>query len=395
MSLFASRPRTDARLAKRREPRYAFLDRVDRPEYQSIRDLLDQWFGRYPGSASADLRGRFAADNDAHNGAFFELFLHELLSRSGFSVSVGGVGQPDFLAVAGDGVPFYLEATTVNPKSSLWASDPLMDDVLDALDEIDSPGFRLNIQVSGKLSQLPRRWEVIRPFQNFVRAHDPDIVEETIRSKGLRAAPALKVTHGTWSLTATLMPKPAHRRGPGFGRPIGVGPTRGGFVDAVNPVRDALLDKAAKYRNLAAPYVIAVNAPDLDDRIDEMQVLFGDEQFVYQFGSDDLEPEFTRKRNGLWYRGGDRPRATHVDAVLFFRGVAPWHLADVHSCLYLNPYIAQRLNVTPLTLPFASAENDDMKWHGGERLGTILGLDARWPLESSGPTFHSSTGAPI
>ena len=67
---------------------------------QPARDELERWYARFP-DRDGDLRSRFRGRDSSHDGAFFELFLRELLSRLGFSVEVHPTlkkgSRPDFL----------------------------------------------------------------------------------------------------------------------------------------------------------------------------------------------------------------------------------------------------------------------------------------------------------
>ena len=91
------------------------------PGEQDRRDRLEGWFQKFPSDWQNDLRGRFRSDlHDAHEGAFFELFLHELLTNLGFKVEVHPTlpdsdGRPDFL-VCDESECFYLEAATTGRR---------------------------------------------------------------------------------------------------------------------------------------------------------------------------------------------------------------------------------------------------------------------------------------
>ena len=64
------------------ESSFQCLNQFDWPDGVRIRRDLEVWFKRFPHSAHKDLQGRFQSkDNHQHEGAFFELFLHELVTR--------------------------------------------------------------------------------------------------------------------------------------------------------------------------------------------------------------------------------------------------------------------------------------------------------------------------
>ena len=116
MELFDKTVRNDRRYIQAEEPEYTFFNREAGVEFDSIRDLCEQWFSRYPAEHKNDLLHDFRAKhNHQHQGAFFELFVHELLLRLGCSVTVHPelehtTRRVDFLAETPDGQRFYVEA---------------------------------------------------------------------------------------------------------------------------------------------------------------------------------------------------------------------------------------------------------------------------------------------
>ncbi len=58
------------------------------PETGRVRQLVDQWLARYPASSRDNLISRFRSLNDdAHLSAFFELFIHKLVTTRGHRVA--------------------------------------------------------------------------------------------------------------------------------------------------------------------------------------------------------------------------------------------------------------------------------------------------------------------
>ena len=113
MSLFDEIQRTELRAALYGEPTFQYLNTSQRPGFVAIRNMLEQWFCRYPEVVAADLRARFRSNDDRqHQGAFFELYLHELLHSLQFTVEVhprvnATDNRPDFLILR-NGNPFAL-----------------------------------------------------------------------------------------------------------------------------------------------------------------------------------------------------------------------------------------------------------------------------------------------
>ena len=376
--------RTNTTHKRKREPSFSFLNRSARPEFGRIRALIESWYEHFPAAARDDVRGRFRRpDEAAHAGALFELFVHELLIRLGARVEVhpnvsGTTTRPDFRADF-EGSPVYVEAVTSNPPTRLSAPDPLEDEVLDAIDDLDSPNYFISVETSGKLLTAPPHALVVRPFAELMAKHDPDEVQRLVGARDFQAMPSREVGHEAWRLRGTLLPKSPTKRGDGSTRTIGAGPSRVGWVDSSTPVKDALIKKAGKYGEPDAPYVVAINAHDIDGQIDEMDALFGKEQFIFRTDQPDEPPEFSRQPDGVWIRGGPGPRYTRLAAVLLFRDVAPWSLSGAYGYLYLNPFTSERPPEKMLRLPHAAVRDGAMQWFEGEDIGHLFGLPEDWP----------------
>ena len=167
-SLFDDIERTDENRKQHSESLFACLNRSARRKVTEIRNRLESWFERFPVEAQHDVRERFRVDDDrAHQGAVFELFMHELLFRLGCTVEVHPVvpsreSRPDFLAHHGD-CRFYIETTVVDPKGSLSASRPLEEDVVTKINKLTSPHFYIWAEVDGELSSA-LSWPLTRPI---------------------------------------------------------------------------------------------------------------------------------------------------------------------------------------------------------------------------------------
>ena len=94
------------------EPRFEYYNHSSRPAIGQIREVLENWFSGYPDLGKSDLRGRFKSNDDrSHDGAFFELYLHEVLRKLGYEVQVHPLvdkpTHPDFV-VERNGTPAVL-----------------------------------------------------------------------------------------------------------------------------------------------------------------------------------------------------------------------------------------------------------------------------------------------
>ena len=336
---------------------------------------FESWFEKFPLAHQKDLRERLRSPDDQnHEGAFFELFLHELLTRLGFLLEIhpdiaGDSDHPDFL-VCQDDQRFYLEATMTGQKSGPFTRNPNEQDVIDTLNDLKSPHFRITIHIEGKLSRTLSRKEMVRGFKKLLDGHNPDEVQRLIDEQGRDAAPSHRIEYDNWSLEGWLRPIPPEQRRSNPPRPLILGNHRAARTKAVTPVQNALEKKASKYRNLDAPFVLAVNARDMfyNGQENDMEVLFGDEQLFYPKEHPDLPPQLGRKPNGIW------SRKSRIDAFLSFQRVDIWNLwHKVSACLYINPNNTNvALPNALFRLPHTKGYEGAMKWFDGDSIAQLV-----------------------
>ena len=189
MKLFDDIDREPATSMSNRYSAFVAVNQDGSPGEQDRRDRLEGWFQKFPRASQNDLRGRFRSNrHDAHEGAFFELFLHELLTSLGFKVEVHPTlpdpgDHPDFLVCDGSKC-FYLEATTPGRRSGPFTPTKTEEEVIEALGTLTSPDFNLLLEIAGELSHSPRKGPLRSKFQKLLtQGHDPDEVKATV---GLR-----------------------------------------------------------------------------------------------------------------------------------------------------------------------------------------------------------------
>lgn len=104
------------------------------------------------------------------------------------------------------------------------------------------------------------------------------------------------------------------------------------------PIRDAVRFKGSKYGKLDKPLLVAVNFGSLHlARLDEMQALYGQEQFMFSVDEPDKEPRLERAPNGVW-RGRTGPQATRVSGAWLFNDLTPYTVASRRHTIYFNPW---------------------------------------------------------
>ena len=396
-SLFDHFERTDGATAEYSVPEFTFLNRSSWQSVARIRGESEGWYARYPAAATdrdrerRDLRGRFRSPRDRdHASAFFELFLHELLSCLGCELLVhpsvrGTRKSPDFRVVPPHGDAFYLEATIVTGKSEdAAAAQARKAIVLDAINRLDSPNFYIEVFDEGVPRTPPSGADIRRFLQKHLSQLNPDDVTKTWEESDGEDVPQWCYSHDGWDLTFKPIPKKAEARNRPSGRPIGVQMGETQWIDSRTPMRDAILAKGHHFPILDHPLVVAVNA--LDEHVDFsdiMDALFGKEGVRIthtQLGEIVGEPEPFRELDGVWTsRSG--PRYTRIVAVLVAVQLLPWTICKESELrLFHNPYLTDAPDLRLLRLPQAVPRDGTMELVDGEPTASILGLPEDWPV---------------
>ena len=339
--------RSDLRPRGYSEPHFSYLNNSGRPEAQRIRDLLEQWFARFPTHAQAALRARFRKNHAVpHYSAFFELYLHELLVLAGYKVTVAGTDdpgagekKPDFIAQRSSEPEFYLKATLATDKPATEVSaDARVHRLYDALNyKLDSPDYFVGLELYSKSrTDVPER-KLLNFVKDFFRTIDRDECIQIFQNDGLAALPRRLFDNNGVVLAIYPIPKSDKARARSGIRSIGtVGPGEACIVDGDYALRTAVTKKATRYGELRKPYIVAVNAvnQDLED-IDIMNALLGRETVV--INTIRKTPLFTREPNGAW-AGPTGPVNTRVSAVLVVSLLTPWSIRAYSPIVYHNPW---------------------------------------------------------
>ena len=352
---------------------YRHLDSYGTPEAHQLREKLESWFRKFPASSQIDVRRRFQSKAPGtHQGALFEIFLHQLLSALGCTVEVhpkipGSDNKPDFLVRQGN-KRFYLEATSVGKASGPFAISSSKKEVIDKLRTLTSPNFNLGFEMKGTLSGTLRGNRLLPVFQELLETHDPDRVQEQIEEGGLTAAPSAKCEADDWCVEAWLIPISDRSRIPGQSRKITVTPLKAAFTNALDPVRNALREKGSNYGQPKLPLVVAVHTSDIfynGRRCNDMEVLFGNECIL----SSPETSELSRIPNGIW-SGGHGQR---IAAFWRFQRVDVLNLAYACGCLYVNPNLNSSILPDALfRLPHGKLVQDKMEWFGDTNIWQLL-----------------------
>ncbi len=373
------------------EPMFDYLNRSARLESERIRNLLEQWFKHFPSKAQDELRARFRLkDNRQHIAAFFELYLYELLSKSGFSAEThptinSKATHPDFKVLKNGKPLFYLEGTLAALSDTDTSAKARENQLYDVLNRMESSNFYIRVEIHGALtSNLPGA--KIRSFlKNKLSDLDPDEITKQLEQGGLDTLP-----HWNWEcdggrITFFPIPKKPEAREKLGVRPIGLQFHGVYFLTPHIAIMKSIQDKANQYGKLDLPYIIAINVIDgftVDD-IDIKNALFGEEQLTSILGENELiEQQTGRKLNSAWY-GPNGPQNRRVSAVLITVNLCPWGIAQKTPILWHNPWASHTLPTDIWLLPqlVPNLENKQLDKQNGKNGWQLFGLYPNWPLD--------------
>nr|BDD47818.1 hypothetical protein 5 [Gammaproteobacteria bacterium] len=384
--LFENKNREDQSHKTHIESDFEYLDRSGRLEAQRVRDFLNEWIGKFPENEAIELISRITSrDRRSFDSATFEIVLFAIISSLGGILEVhpelenGSEMHPDFLVHMPNGDEFYLEAVLASEFSEAEkAAERRKNVVLEAIEKLDSPNFFIGINAEGNPDTPPRGKALRRDLARWLEGLDPDQVARDVNEQGHDRIPTLVWEHDGWQVEFEAIPIKPERRGKGQ-RVIGVQFYGARWANEWEPIRDAVRSKGGRYGEFTKPFVVAVNVDSGSlDRIDEMQALFGQEEFVFSRANPDAGPEMRRAPNGAW-SGPNGPQYTRVSGVWIFGSVNPWNIVSRKNTLYVNPWAQLPLPVSLLVINHAMANNGKMEWAEGERLSSVLGLSEDWP----------------
>jgi hypothetical protein len=150
-------------------------------------------------------------------------------------------------------------------------------------------------------------------------------------------------------------------------------------------MREGLEEKAKRYGDLNAPYVIVV-ADGKDQLFSKdsiksalTEAVLGDEIIQFRSGGSAHQ---TFARNGFWH-GAAGARNRPVSAVVLLPDTELWKLRNENRqpTLAINPWARHRLPDKLRALPRFESDNDLWVFREGEPFANILKLPKPWPPE--------------
>jgi len=381
MELFEKKDRTDNKPMNHIDNLYDFYDRSCFFSSSQIRDILNEWFERYPNSEKHELKTRFKF---SFSSTFYELFLHELFLMQGFVLEphpdvVGSTKKPDFL-VTGNGIEFYLEAKESTDKTDADKSiDRRINSLYDNINKVCSPNFFIRISdLILKSSKQTSSKKLIRFLELEISKCDPDIIFQYIQERGLDGSDPITYEDEDLKLIISLIPKSLDIRGDESIRPIGIYPIISTWGSSDNSIKSSIKKKATRYGLLDKPYLICINSTSdkfTDDTVVK-SALFGSLQLVFLSNSTKREQRWERALDGV-FKNSIGPQLTRVSSVL----ITNVHTGNLHIAkhwLVKHPFAKNNIDINCFELSKIVVENNQIKEVDGKTIQEILEIPDDW-----------------
>lgn len=367
------------------EPTFEYYNRSARADIRVIKGVIEGWFARVPESAHNDLRQRFRSREDAqHRAALFELFIHELFTKIGYSLQfhpeIEGTTHPDFLVRKENTNLFYLEVTTAGASVEEVGEQRRINQVYDSINRLRNTDFYLGVFVKGAPETPPPGSRLRRDLEQWLGALDWVAVRDQWEAGGFDAVPQYEWHHDGWDVKFKPIPKSQEHRGEQAVVPIGV--TMPLQVQRLAP--DEGIKKAVESKNkyeVDLPLLVALNLmEDFCKTYDVMNALFGHETVV--FSATGTRPG-ARLHDGAW-DGPRGPQNTSISAALIFHDLQVWNIKQDRHWVVHNPWSTRAID--PALLPFSQYAPDQEQGtlrlvDGTTTVGAALGLPDPWPPE--------------
>ena len=364
---------------------FDYLNSSARVEAAKVRAVVERMFDRYPAQTQEALRRRLrSVDNNTYLGAFFELALHDLLLRSGCRVLAvepdleDTLRSPDFLAETPEGQRFYLEATLATGRSrSEEGADRRLKEAFQAIDSVHSPDFFLELHIAGMPAAPVSGGRLRRALERWLNGLDYQQVRRIWDESEER--PFFPYEQHGVRFKILPIPRGASRGTMQRSRAIGVRMPEALWVQPQSAIKDAILAKAARYGQLDAPYLVAINA--MDDHVDEesaVDAAFGTPAVFVRRTRSGFAEHTGRDGDGIWC-GRSGPVNTRVSGILSTERLTPWSLAQSRARLIINPWSRHTLPDPPFPIDRLAVQQERLHRTDGLPFQKIFELPDGWP----------------
>jgi hypothetical protein len=295
MVLFDEKDRFEFQDAEHGVTIFEFFDSNAQNRVKEVRDVLNDWFSRYPDSHKIDLKQGFK--NNFYT-AMYELFIHELFMKQGFELFPhptipNSSKRPDFLAVKGS-TEFYIEATVLTGVSEEESKKQnFLDNLINQLQKIDSPNCWLVLYgVKFKTANQPATKKIKKAIEEKLAEIDPDKLAEVLTRNPI-GFKKFNYEDENVKIELAALPKSEEARGNKGIRPIGLqyaGVTLSSADSDSDLIKESFKGKATRYGKLDKPFLICINLDNLKFNLNhDVTWAFMDDGFFSL-----ITPKFTR-----------------------------------------------------------------------------------------------------
>ena len=362
---FPEEPEMHERRIEIGESTYRYFSHSGRPEVVKYRRLTEAWLPHYPEEHLHRFLRRFQGkDSQAHESAFFELFLHEHLRVLCDKIEVEGTiadsGKcADFVLHYADGSAVAVEALSLKPIER--AEDPNVELVNEWIRQLQSADFMICLSKSkGQLTSAPKKREVQSWARDVLSQYSWEEAYNFAQMTGNRLIPVKPLELDGWSTQAKLWVNAPDRRTERECLAVFAGGTGGSYkVPQVARERIEKKIRAKKAEQSSMPFVLAVNVNDqmLDLGEEELEILHGFKpRILFRTAVDggppvDPDPQSVFSPDGtkgVWSTPDNKAQYDRCDAIWFFHQVGIVQPRGRRSALYLNPFVSHDFRMMAL-----------------------------------------------
>jgi hypothetical protein len=271
----------------------------------------------------------------------------------------------------------YVEARVVtDPLDDEPGIQKRRDRVFGIIDAIASPDFWLSVDEETPPASDPPKHLIETLITVWLKTLSWEI-ERNRMEAGCTDYPERWFDFAGYRVRIEAVARPEHQRnGPGLRTVGATAPGKGAFIQPGKALRKAIKEKASKYGDLLAPFIISLNVMDSsvwsDDDIAD--ALLGDDQIVDVKQSDGTWISETRRIGNGSFMHRKTAQNTRVSAILAFRKLYPWSLSAAEVRLFQNPWTKYPYKGVLSTLPTADDVNGIYVPKQGRSVRNILNL---------------------
>ena len=339
------------------ESTYRYYSHSGRAKVVEYRRLTEEWLSHYPEEHLHRFLRRFQGkDSQAHESAFFELFLHEHLRALCDKIEVEGTiadsGKcADFVLHYADGSAVAVEALSLEPIERAKAPNVRL--VNAWIKELRSADFMICLSKSkGQLTSAPKKREVQGWAKRVLSEHSWEEADRRVRFTDDRRILVEPLKLDGWSTQAKLWVNEPDKRTERECLAVLASGTVGHY-EVPQVARDRIEKKirAKKAEQSSMPFVLAVNVNDqmLDLGEEELEILHGFKpRILFRTavgGGPPVDPDpqsvFSPDgTKGVWSTPDNKAQYDRCAAIWFFHQVDVVCPRGRRSALYLNPFVS-------------------------------------------------------